>query len=149
MSGVTMVSPDRTVPLYGRESERHRIGDVLRRVASGEAARAGAVIFIAGDSGVGKSALAHSILQDAAGIGFDVFETACEPFHEGMSYFPVREIVRQVAGGRAAKLLVSDFFDPDSSEAEVASISESLSADPSTRREATVATFANAILGRF
>ncbi|MBH0109160.1 AAA family ATPase [Salinibacterium sp. NG22] len=135
--------------IYGRVSELAAVSARLSEVAKGDAVPSGAVIVIGGDSGVGKSALASVVLERAAQQGFDVFRTACEPFHEGMSYFPTRELVRQVAGGRATGAAIAELFGEDSPQTEMASVSESVNADPSSRREALVATFTNIILGRF
>ncbi len=137
---------DSKLRLYGRETEYQIIRSSLDQVDQGNT---GKVILISGISGVGKSALADFVLTEAAQTGFDVYQTACEPFHEGMSFFPVREIVRQVAGPRPVRALVSELFGNGSPQAEMASVGDSLSADPASRREALVATFSNVILGRF
>lgn len=143
------MDPRTSTSLYGRVSELATVTARLADVSSGEADPSGAVILISGDSGVGKSALANAVLARAAQQGFDVFQTACEPFHEGMSYFPARELVRQVAGGRATGAAIAELFGDGSPQSEMASVSESVNADPSSRREALVATFTNIILGRF
>jgi tetratricopeptide (TPR) repeat protein len=102
-----------------------------------------------GASGAGKSALAEAVIAAAEQLGFRTYRTACEPFHEGMSYFPVRELVRQITKGRPAGEFVARQFGPSSSEVEMAAVSESISADPSSRREAIVATFTNVIMGDY
>src|SRR4051794_17284937 len=98
-----------------------------------------------GASGAGKSALAEAVIEAAKSMGYRCLRTACEPFHEGMSYFPVRELVRQMADGRPVGDVVAEQFGPGSSEVEMAAVSESIAADPSSRREAIVATFTNVI----
>jgi len=137
------------VPLHGRLQHLTAVGDQLSRVVAGNSERAGAVILVNGNSGVGKSAFANKVMENARDRGFDVYQTACEPFHEGMSYFPVRELVRQVAEGRPAGVVIAEMFGAGSSQAEMAAVSESVNADPASRREALVATFTNIILGRF
>lgn len=140
---------DAKVPLYGREAEYQTIRESIDQVAQEGTGLPGRVVLVSGMSGVGKTALAHIVLNEAAVREFDVYQTACEPFHEGMSFFPVREVVRQVSGSRAAGALVAELFGNGSPQAEMASVSESHSADPSSRRDALVATFTNVILGRF
>jgi tetratricopeptide (TPR) repeat protein len=147
--GATMSLMDAKVRLYGRDAEYRTIRESIDQIVQDGISRRGKVVLITGMSGVGKTALAQMVLEEATLKGFDVYQTPCEPFHEGMSFFPVREIVRQVAGRRSAGDLVAELFGRGSPQAEMASVSESLSADPSSRREALVATFTNVILGRF
>ncbi len=135
--------------LYGREAERASVHATLQRVVESGSGPAGGVIVLSGASGAGKSALAEVILADAHELGYRCFRTACEPFHEGMSYFPIRELVRQLAGGRSAGAMIAEQFGPASPEVEMAAVSESMSADPASRREAIVATFSNVIMGDF
>ena len=135
--------------LYGRDTELALIIRTLERVRKREGGPAGAVIMLSGASGAGKSALAEAVLVEAAQMGFDCVRTACEPFHEGMSYFPVRELVRQMAHGRPVGEVVAEHFGAGSPEVEMAAVSESISADPSSRREAIVATFTNVIMGEY
>lgn len=135
--------------LYGRDAELGLINQTLDRVRKREAGPAGAMIMLSGVSGAGKSALADAVLDAAAQRGYECVRTACEPFHEGMSYFPVRELVRQMAEGRPVGDVVAEKFGAGSSEVEMAAVSESISADPASRREAIVATFTNVIMGDY
>lgn len=143
------------VALFGREVEFRNIEAVLDRVA-GEACGedpshlpGGHLILLSGESGVGKSAMAQETCRLASERGFDLVEVACEPFHEGMSLFPMREIVRQLLQRSTVVEEISDFFGRDSSEVATARSSEQGDADPAQRREALVATFANIVYGRF
>lgn len=144
-----MVNPNDGASLYGRDAELESIRRTLVRVRERLSGPAGAVVMLSGASGAGKSALAEAVISSAGQLGFDCFRTACEPFHEGMSYFPVRELVRQMAGGRSVGDVVAAQFGAGSSEVEMAGVSESIAADPSSRREAIVATFTNVIMGGF
>jgi tetratricopeptide (TPR) repeat protein len=135
--------------IYGRELQLARFEKLLTGVDGEPRDGVGKVALLAGNSGVGKSALAHLAVEMAKTLGFETFRIACEPFHEGMSFFPVRELVRQMAGGRSAGEAVADLFGANSPQAEIAAVSESASADAQSRREALVATFTNAIFGRF
>lgn len=134
--------------LFGRDDELLRIESTLESM-SGVELPPGKVLLLAGNSGVGKSAIAQLVLESAEQRGFDTYRIACEPFHEGMSFFPVRELVRQLADGRTISEAVGDLYGPTSPQADIAAVSDSTSVDPTSRREALVATFTNAILGRF
>lgn len=135
--------------LYGRDAELALINRTLERVNGREIGPAGAMIMLSGASGAGKSALAETVLAAAEQLGYYCVRTACEPFHEGMSYFPVRELVRQLAAGRPVGDVIAAQFGAGSAEVEMAAVSESMSADPSSRREAIVATFTNVIMGKY
>lgn len=150
-SGRIGVSVNRNVVggLYGRDAELALINRTLERVSRQQAGPAGAMITLSGASGAGKSALAEAVLTAAERLGYRCVRTACEPFHEGMSYFPVRELVRQIAEGRPVGDVVAGQFGAGSPEVEMAAVSESISADPSSRREAIVATFTNVIMGDY
>lgn len=151
MRGVSGGSVNRRIAsgLHGRDAELAVINQTLERVSIGEAGPAGAMIMLSGASGAGKSALAEAALRHAEQLGYKCVRTACEPFHEGMSYFPVRELVRQIADGHPVGDVVAGQFGAGSPEAEMAAVSESISADPSSRREAIVATFTNVIMGDY
>jgi tetratricopeptide (TPR) repeat protein len=66
-----------------------------------------------------------------------------------MSFFPVRELVRQLSDGLPVADKIAAMFGKDSPQAEMAAVSDSVTADPASRREALVATFTNVIVGRF
>lgn len=135
--------------LHGRASEIACARDFLSRVSDTGTGNSGGVIVLGGPSGAGKTALADAILAEAGELGYDCYQTACEPFHEGMSYFPIRELVRQIARGRNVGEVIGELFGPLSPQVEMAAVSESLAADPGSRREAIVATFTNVILGSY
>jgi tetratricopeptide (TPR) repeat protein len=135
--------------LYGRETELRELFSLLARVSVAGTLSPGKIVLLGGHSGVGKSALAQSAIAEADRLGFTTHRIACEPFHEGMSFFPVRELVRQLSNGMPAAGKIAAMFGKESSQAEMAAVSDSLTADPASRREALVATFTNVIVGRF
>ncbi|SMG44646.1 ATP-binding protein [Agreia pratensis] len=139
----------RETGLFGRERELAQLRAVLTRVSEGGSRSSGAVALLGGHSGVGKSALAQSAIAEAERLGFATHRIACEPFHEGMSFFPVRELVRQLCDGRPVAETIAVMFGTDSPQAEMAAVSDSVTADPASRREALVATFTNVIVGKF
>lgn len=135
--------------LYGRETELSELFGLMARVSQAGASSTGKVALLGGHSGVGKSALAQSTIAEAERLGFATHRIACEPFHEGMSFFPVRELVRQLSDGLPVAEKIAAMFGKDSPQAEMAAVSDSVTADPASRREALVATFTNVIVGRF
>lgn len=138
-----------TVTLFGREAELDELFGLLKKVSQAGASSSGKVALLGGHSGVGKSALAQSTILEAERLGFATHRIACEPFHEGMSFFPVRELVRQLSDGLPVAEKIAAMFGGDSPQAEMAAVSDSVTADPASRREALVATFTNVIVGRF
>lgn len=141
--------PDRTRKVarevYGRDAEISRISGALSAVCENGAAAK--FVLIGGEAGTGKSALTGVLCEAARSRGLRVLSTACEPFHEGMSLFPVRELVRQACAGRQLSEVIGDLYGHASVEVSLASLSNNPLADPETRRDATVGTFANLLYG--
>ena len=138
--------------LFGRDSEFARIDRVLEqksRPAEDGAPGHGHLIFLAGESGVGKSSMAQEVGRRARELGYEIADVACEPFHQGMSLFPMRELTRQLSRGSSLMEDVAAYYGGDSLQASLAQLAEDVSAAPSQRRDAVVATFANVIFGRF
>lgn len=130
--------------LAGRDSECSVIDAAIGAVV--ESGR-GHLLLIEGSSGVGKSALSRYAITQAASSGFRVASTICEPFHEGMSFFPVREIMRQITETGSPEHDVRLMYGHQSVEAAMASLADSESIDASARRDALLATFANLVIG--
>jgi tetratricopeptide (TPR) repeat protein len=136
----------RTRKISGRESElalmKKDLVDALRT-------RTGRLILIRGKSGTGKTFLAHEVCRIAHELGYDIATTACEPFHEGMALFPIREFIRQLCRSSSLAAAVEEHFSLTSSQVSIARLAEEPGVDPVQRREAFLATFANALYGRF
>jgi len=84
-------------PLVGRERERRLLEDAWERCRS---ERACALFTVLGTAGVGKSRLVAEFLggvEDAV-----VLRGACLSYGEGITYWPVVEVVKQLLGGAAA-----------------------------------------------
>lgn len=161
----TPISPPAVAPLSGpepasplatevagpccRETELAEIGRCIRAVAGGSPVRCEQMILISGESGVGKSALATAAIEIAQRSGFHVISVVCEPFHEGMSFFPVRETMRQLTAEIAVPERLARFYGPNSTQAAIAALAEDPAADPVERRDALIATFVNLLFGRF
>ncbi|RKT76661.1 AAA ATPase-like protein [Terracoccus luteus] len=134
--------------LFGRLRELNALNGMVDGLLSGQTSVA-RVALLSGHSGVGKSALASAALERATALGAEVVRIACEPFHDGMSFFPIREIVRHLTFGRPLDQAVAEMYGENSTQSEMAAVSESPTAEPSSRREALVGTFTNVIVGRF
>jgi len=83
-------------PLQGRDAELRALREAFERVAY---ERAPQRMVVLGPAGIGKSRLAgelHGALRDRA----TVLTGRCLPYGEGITYWPLGEIVRQLAGGR-------------------------------------------------
>lgn len=131
--------------LFGRDKEEGILLESLKSVAEGSI---GAVILLSGESGVGKTALAEwSMAKGSADdLGFIVARSTCEPFHAGMSFFPIHEIDRRLSGNQTVQQLIASGYGPSSNEATVAVRAFDDNTEPGTRREYVMATFANAVV---
>jgi tetratricopeptide (TPR) repeat protein len=138
------------VQLLGRDHEAGCIADIIEEAASPQSGSPGVrYILIGGESGVGKSALARYACAYAAKRGFDVHSVVCEPFHEGMSLFPMRELARELSGSLSMTERIGQYHGQGSPQALTAQSAEDSAADPASRRDALIASFVNLILGRF
>lgn len=127
--------------LIGREAEAKALAAAIDAAVNHGEPR---YLLLAGESGVGKSALLHYAIQLAEQRGVPVVATVCEPFHEGMSFFPIRELVRQIAGSETPSTRISAFFGDASPEMKLAMSAESAT-DPALRRDSLIATFCNLV----
>lgn len=82
-------------PLVGRRAELMRL-----RVLSGGAARDGRarMATVLGDAGVGKTRLVEEAAAMAASDGAVVLHGRCLSYGEGITFWPVMEILREAAG---------------------------------------------------
>jgi DNA-binding SARP family transcriptional activator len=84
-------------PLIGREDEVARLAAAF---AGAVAQRTPQLATIVGEPGIGKSHLAAE-LKAIAGDGGRVLTGRCPSYGEGITYWPLREIVLQAMGGRS------------------------------------------------
>ena len=81
-------------PLVGREAElavlRGALGDAV-------AARAARLVTLTGDAGVGKSRLVRELITDAESTAH-ALRGRCLSYGEGITFWPIGEIVRAAAG---------------------------------------------------
>ncbi len=87
-------------PMVGRERQRERLEGAFANVVSDRSCQ---LFTILGAAGVGKSRLAQEFL---AGVDATVVRGRCLSYGEGISYWPVTEVVKQLApaGGTTGPL---------------------------------------------
>ena len=79
-------------PMVGREHERHVLEDAFANTVR---RRSCALFTLLGTAGVGKSRLAREFL---AGVAARVVEGHCLSYGDGITYWPVVEVVKQLGG---------------------------------------------------
>jgi predicted ATPase/class 3 adenylate cyclase len=96
--GVLALAPGRArrsdSPLVGRERQ---LGQLFTVYNNAIADRIGHVITVLGAAGVGKSRLVQEFIS-ALGEGVTVLRGRCLPYGEGITYWPIAEVVREAAG---------------------------------------------------
>jgi DNA-binding NtrC family response regulator len=125
--------------LVGRAGEQGELEEFIQLAQIGPP---GAAVLLTGESGVGKTALAEWCLAEAqASCQFVVVQATCEPFHAGMSFFPIHELNRRLAGTSATvQQLIAQGYGEGSNESHWARSAFDDSADPAIRREYMMAT---------
>ena len=84
-----------TAPLLGRDEEMLQLLDTAERVQQDRKP----VLFTAlGAPGIGKSRLAREAAGRLGSRGWQVLRGRCLPYGEGITYWPVGEMVRQASG---------------------------------------------------
>ena len=98
-------------PIVGREREMGRLRAALERASNDRACQ---LVTVLGPAGVGKSRLAHELRTGVAGRA-SVLLGRCLPYGEGITFWPVAEVVRRAAGITAGDA-------PDEARAKVAAL---------------------------
>jgi class 3 adenylate cyclase/tetratricopeptide (TPR) repeat protein len=107
--GVIAGAPEaarQTVPMVGRERQRHLLDDAFANVV-GE--RACHLFTILGTAGVGKSRLVAEFLGNLDGA--TVIGGRCLSYGEGISYWPVTSAVKELLGPAPDEMLAELGFD--------------------------------------
>ena len=88
--------PSLTTPFVGRQAEMDRLEMTLLEV---EATRSCQLLTVIGDAGVGKSRLVREFADRAAARErSQVLRGRCLPYGDGVTFWPIAEIVRSAAG---------------------------------------------------
>jgi class 3 adenylate cyclase len=107
-SAIEPVHIGEQTPLVGRGAELKRIRLLLER-------KKGAVVLLAGEAGVGKTALIRALLG-RAGSGVRILVSGADEIERGTPYFAWRGIIRSLVGlgdsrGEEAHTIIREFFD--------------------------------------
>jgi class 3 adenylate cyclase/tetratricopeptide (TPR) repeat protein len=100
-------------PMIAREAELAAILDAFDRTIADRTCR---VVTLLGEAGVGKSRLALEAIR-ALGDRADVLRGRCLPYGEGITFWPVAEVVRQAGG-------ISDDDEPADARRRIAGLLE-------------------------
>jgi DNA-binding NarL/FixJ family response regulator len=84
--------------VYGRDTERKIIRDLLRRAQRGN----GGVVLVDGEPGIGKSRLLRACLDDAAERGFSLAAGAADQVGEAIPFFALRAALGEPFAGLTA-----------------------------------------------
>jgi DNA-binding SARP family transcriptional activator len=87
-------------PLLGRDRERQAL---LAAVADARERAATVLVVVVGDAGVGKTRLVQDVTRQLPDV--TVLTGRCLPYGEGITFWPLREIVRQAVGGPESRPL--------------------------------------------
>ncbi|MGE0028454.1 MAG: adenylate/guanylate cyclase domain-containing protein [Thermoleophilia bacterium] len=82
-------------PMVGREAE---LAALRRSLRDAVATRTPRLALLTGDAGVGKSRLADAIAESAAADGAQVLRGRCLSYGQGITFWPILEVVHQAAG---------------------------------------------------
>jgi predicted ATPase/class 3 adenylate cyclase len=83
-------------PLVGRENELERLQDAFAQAVAARACRA---VTVLGPAGVGKSRLSEEVITRLEGRA-RVLRGRCLPYGEGITFWPIVELLRDAAGIR-------------------------------------------------
>jgi class 3 adenylate cyclase/tetratricopeptide (TPR) repeat protein len=111
-------------PFVGREMEMGRLAVAL---AEAETKRVAAMLTVVGDAGVGKSRLIKEFATQA-GEGARVLRGRCLPYGDGITFWPLAEVVRE-----AAEIAAEDT--PDVAVGKLAALLEREGSEHSERQE--------------
>ena len=81
-------------PIVGRDRELEQLTEAFERVVTGERCE---LVTVLGPAGIGKSRLVHE-LTERIGDRATTLKGRCLPYGEGITFWPIAEIAREVTG---------------------------------------------------
>ena len=120
LAGAPSVARRLDSPLVGRERELNLLRQAFERTAADQANQ---IVTILGPAGAGKSRLAAELV-DTVSDGATVLVGRCLPYGEGITFWPVVEVVKAAAG-------VGPALSPEESRERISSV---VAADPEADR---------------
>ncbi|MFZ0161666.1 MAG: BTAD domain-containing putative transcriptional regulator, partial [Kineosporiaceae bacterium] len=111
--GVRSLPVRLVAPVLGRTEE---LGRLLDSCATAQRSRSTVFVTLVGEAGQGKTRTVRE-LSDRLDGGYTVLTGRCLPYGEGITFWPLRELVDQMTGGRldrgAIRELLGDAADGD------------------------------------
>ena len=104
------------VPLVGRDEELRQLAAACA-VASQE--QVTTLVTVIGEAGIGKTRLVYEI-ERRHGHELTVLTGRCLPYGEGITFWPLREVIRQASGGHDSPDKIKILLDGQPDAAEVA-----------------------------
>jgi class 3 adenylate cyclase/tetratricopeptide (TPR) repeat protein len=95
VAGAPAVARRLDAPMVGRENELSQLRAAFEQTVRDQTAR---LVTVLGPAGIGKSRLAKELVAEIRDEA-KVLIGRCLPYGEGITYWPLRDIVRDVAGG--------------------------------------------------
>jgi class 3 adenylate cyclase/tetratricopeptide (TPR) repeat protein len=95
VSGAPAVARRLDAPMVGRENELSRLRSAFEQAVRDQTAR---LVTVLGTAGIGKSRLADELVTEVRDDAI-VLTGRCLPYGEGITYWPLRDVVRDAAGG--------------------------------------------------
>ena len=95
VAGAPAVARRLDAPMVGRDEELSRLRSAFEQVVRDQSCR---LVTVFGPAGIGKSRLANEHLAEIRDEA-TVLLGRCLPYGEGITYWPLRDIVRDAAGG--------------------------------------------------
>ena len=104
------------VPLVGRDEELRQLAAACA-VASQE--QVTTLVTVIGEAGIGKTRLVYEV-ERRLGHEMTVLTGQCLPYGEGITFWPLREVIRQACGGHDSPDQITALLDGQPDAAEVA-----------------------------
>lgn len=118
-AGVRPLTIRLDVPLVGRDEENRCLEAAYVRATR---ERMTMTVTVLGEAGLGKTRLVQELAQ-RLGREAQVLTGRCLPYGEGITFWPLREVVRQAAGGHDSPEGITALLD---GEADAAAVAEQL-----------------------
>ena len=113
---VRPLAPRLDGPLVGRDEELQRLAAACAR-ASEE--RVTTLVTVIGEAGIGKTRLVCEI-ERRLGHEVTVLTGRCLPYGEGITFWPLREVIRQASGGHDSPDKIKALLDGEADAVDVA-----------------------------
>jgi class 3 adenylate cyclase/tetratricopeptide (TPR) repeat protein len=115
LSGAPAFARRLDAPMVGRKRELERLREVFDEATRRRECR---VINVIGTAGIGKSRLVNELLASMRDEAF-VLEGRCLPYGKGITYWPLRDLVRG-AGGEPTRERIEELLEGDADAKKVA-----------------------------